>query len=134
MWNMFDFGAAHRHEGDRPGINDKGLVTFDRKVRKDAFYFYQANWRDDIPVLYLADRRCTERVRKVQTFRAFTNFPEAELFVNGRSCGKAGADSLRVVTWENVELSPGRNEIKVVAGGRKNTVEDSYECYLQTAM
>ena len=134
VWNMFDFGAAHRHEGDRPGINDKGLVTFDRKVRKDAFYFYQANWRDDIPVLYLADRRCTERVRKVQTFRAFTNFPEAELFVNGRSCGKAGADSLRVVTWENVELSPGRNEIKVVAGGRKNTVEDSYECYLQTAM
>ena len=134
VWNMFDFGAAHRHEGDRPGINDKGLVTFDRKVRKDAFYFYQANWRDDIPVLYLADRRCTERVRKVQTFRAFTNFPEAELFVNGRSCGKAGADSLRVVTWENVELSPGRNEIKVVAGGRKNTVEDSFECYLQTAM
>lgn len=43
VWNMFDFGAAHRTEGDRPGVNDKGLVTRDRKIRKDAFYFYKAN-------------------------------------------------------------------------------------------
>lgn len=131
VWNMFDFGAAHRREGDRPGINDKGLVTFDRKVRKDAFYFYQANWRDDIPVLYLTDRRCSVRTRELQTFRAFTNFPEAELFVNGVSCGKAQADSLNTVTWNEVRLSPGKNEIKVVGGTRKNPVTDSYTCYLQ---
>ena len=130
IWNMFDFGAAHRHEGDRPGINDKGLVTFDRKVRKDAFYFYQANWRDDIPVLYLAGRRCTERTRKVQTFMAFTNFPEAELFVNGVSCGKVKADSLRTAVWKDVMLRPGENEITVVAGDRKNRTTDTYRCFL----
>lgn len=55
VWNMFDFGAAHRTEGDRPGINDKGLVTFDRKVRKDAFYFYKANWNKQEPMIYLAE-------------------------------------------------------------------------------
>ncbi len=131
IWNMFDFGAAHRREGDRPGINDKGLVTFDRKIRKDAFYFYQANWRDDIPVLYLADRRCTERIRDVQDFMAFTNFPEAELFVNGESCGKVQADSLNTVRWNDVKLVPGRNEVKVVAGGRKDRHEDSYTCFLR---
>lgn len=131
VWNMFDFGAAHRTEGDRPGINDKGLVTFDRKVRKDAFYFYKANWRDDIPVLYLAGRRCAERTRKVQDFMVFTNFPEAELFVNGVSCGKVKADSLNTARWEDVELVPGVNEIKAVAGDRKRKMEDTYRCVLK---
>lgn len=56
VWNMFDFGAAHRTEGDRPGINDKGLVTHDRKVKKDAFYFYKANWNPE-PMVYIAGRR-----------------------------------------------------------------------------
>ena len=94
IWNLFDFGAAHRHEGDRVGINDKGLVSFDRRTRKDAFYFYKANWNKEIPLLYLAERRCTRRTRPVQTFMAFTNQPEAELFVNGTSCGHAKTDSL----------------------------------------
>ena len=53
VWNMFDFGAAHRTEGDRPGINDKGLVTHDRKVKKDAFYFYKANWNPE-PMVRIA--------------------------------------------------------------------------------
>ena len=54
---MFDFGAAHRREGDRPGINDKGLVTFDRKYKKDAFYFYKANWNKTDPMVHLAEKR-----------------------------------------------------------------------------
>lgn len=133
VWNLFDFGAAHRREGDRPGINDKGLVTFDRRVRKDAFYFYKANWRDDEPVLYLTERRCTRRTRPVQTFRAFTNLGEAELFVNGRSLGRVGADSLRTATWTDVRLAPGRNVVSVVAGRGRNLRTDSYECYLENA-
>ena len=68
VWNMFDFGAAHRTEGDRPGINDKGLVTFDRKVRKDAFYFYKANWNKQEPMIYLAGKRCRLRYQPEQTF------------------------------------------------------------------
>lgn len=64
VWNMFDFGAAHRTEGDRPGINDKGLVTHDRKVKKDAFYFYKANWNPE-PMVYIAGRRSVNRVKPV---------------------------------------------------------------------
>lgn len=131
IWNLFDFGAAHRHEGDRVGINDKGLVSFDRRTRKDAFYFYKANWNKEIPLLYLAERRCTRRTRPVQTFMAFTNQPEAELFVNGTSCGHAKTDSLGTVRWNGVRLRPGQNEIRVVSGRGTHQLTDSYTCTLE---
>lgn len=132
IWNLFDFGAAHRHEGDRVGINDKGLVSFDRRTRKDAFYFYKANWNKEIPLLYLAERRCTRRTRPVQTFMAFTNQPEAELFVNGTSCGHAKTDSLATVRWTGVRLRPGQNEIRVVSGRGTHQLTDGYTCTLET--
>lgn len=131
IWNLFDFGAAHRHEGDRVGINDKGLVSFDRRTRKDAFYFYKANWNKEIPLLYLAERRCTRRTRPVQTFMAFTNQPEAELFVNGTSCGHAKTDSLGTVRWNGVRLRPGQNEIRVVSGRGTHQLTDGYTCSLK---
>lgn len=131
IWNLFDFGAAHRHEGDRVGINDKGLVSFDRRTRKDAFYFYKANWNKEIPLLYLAERRCTRRTRPVQTFMAFTNQPEAELFVNGTSCGHAKTDSLGTVRWNGVRLRPGQNEIRVVSGRGTHQLTDCYTCTLE---
>ena len=130
VWNMFDFGAAHRTEGDRPGINDKGLVTFDRKVRKDAFYFYKANWNKEEPVLYLAGKRNTVRSRCLQTITAFTNQPGAELFVNGKSYGKAMPDQYAILEWKNVELQPGENEIKVVSINKKVKLMDSFRCKL----
>lgn len=131
IWNLFDFGAAHRHEGDRVGINDKGLVSFDRRTRKDAFYFYKANWNKEVPLLYLAERRCTRRTRPVQTFMAFTNQPEAELFVNGTSCGHAKTDSLGTVRWNGVRLRPGQNEIRVVSGRGTHRLTDGYTCSLE---
>lgn len=131
IWNLFDFGAAHRHEGDRVGINDKGLVSFDRRTRKDAFYFYKANWNKEVPLLYLAERRCTRRTRPVQTFMAFTNQPEAELFVNGTSCGHAKTDSLGTVRWNGVRLRPGQNEIRVVSGRGTHQLTDGYTCTLE---
>lgn len=131
IWNLFDFGAAHRHEGDRVGINDKGLVSFDRRTRKDAFYFYKANWNKEVPLLYLAERRCTRRTRPVQTFMAFTNQPEAELFVNGTSCGHAKTDSLGTVRWNGVRLRPGQNEIRVVSGRGAHRLTDGYTCSLE---
>ena len=132
IWNLFDFGAAHRHEGDRVGINDKGLVTFDRRMRKDAFYFYKANWNKDEPLLYLAERRTTRRTRPMQTFMAFTNQAEAELFVNGVSCGRAQADSLATVRWTGVRLRPGKNEVRVVSGRGAHRLTDGYTCTLET--
>lgn len=130
VWNMFDFGAAHRTEGDRPGINDKGLVTFDRKVRKDAFYFYKANWNREEPMLYLTGKRNTVRTQHLQTITAFTNLSGAELFVNGKSYGKTTPDSYAILEWKNVELEPGENEIKVVSTNKKLPLSDSFHCRL----
>lgn len=128
VWNMFDFGAAHRTEGDRPGINDKGLVTFDRKVRKDAFYFYKANWNKSESVLHIAGKRCDSRTSNVQTIMAFTNQPEAELFVNGKSYGKVKADEYCIVKWEKVSLADGLNEISVRVDNRKVKISDRFLC------
>ena len=130
VWNMFDFGAAHRTEGDRPGINDKGLVTFDRKVRKDAFYFYKANWNGEEPMLYLTGKRNTARTQRLQTIIAFTNQSGAELFANGKSYGKATPDSYAILEWKNVELQPGENEIRVVSTNKKLPLSDSFHCRL----
>lgn len=130
VWNMFDFGAAHRTEGDRPGINDKGLVTFDRKVCKDAFYFYKANWNKETPMLYLANKRNTIRSQRLQTIIAFTNQPGAELWVNGKSYGKALTNEYAILEWKNVELQPGENEIKVVASNKKLILSDNLHCKL----
>lgn len=127
VWNMFDFGAAHRHEGDRPGINDKGLVTFDRKVRKDAYYFYKANWNHATPTLHLAGKRNTRRTKALQDFMVFTNQPQAELFVNGISIGKQQPDAYGVVCWKNVALQPGSNRVEVRAGQRKKILHDTVE-------
>lgn len=126
VWNMFDFGAAHRTEGDRPGINDKGLVTFDRKVRKDAFYFYKANWNREEPILYLAGKRNAVRTNRMQSIVAFTNQPEAELFVNGKSHGKARTNQYAILEWKNVELQPGDNEIKIISKNKKLVLSDSF--------
>lgn len=123
VWNMFDFGAAHRHEGDRPGINDKGLVSFDRKVKKDAFYFYKANWNKE-PMVYLAEKRVTERTTKPQTFMVFSNLPKVELLVNGESCGTVAPDSYAVAIWKDIPLQPGENRVVVRSVGQKKVLSD----------
>ena len=130
VWNMFDFGAAHRTEGDRPGVNDKGLVTFDRKVRKDAFYFYKANWNKEDPMIYLIGKRYIIRVQRQQTIIAFSNQPEAELFVNGKSCGKVETDRYSILEWKHVILTPGKNKIEVKTTNKKQTLTDMYYCIL----
>ena len=131
VWNMFDFGAAHRHEGDRPGINDKGLVTFDRKVRKDAFYFCKANWNTTQPVLHLASKRNTNRTKALQDFMVFTNQPQAELFVNGVSFGKLQPDAYGIIQWKNISLQSGCNRVEARSGYRKTLLRDGMELYYQ---
>ncbi|MDR2679503.1 MAG: glycoside hydrolase family 2 protein [Tannerella sp.] len=125
LWNMFDFGAAHRTEGDRPGINDKGLVTFDRKVKKDAFYFYKANWNREAPFVYIANRRHTERTSAKTGITVFSNMPETELFVNGKSLGRKRPDKYAVFTWDDVTLRKGSNTISVKGYEKKSVCTDS---------
>lgn len=119
VWNMFDFGAAHRMEGDRSGINDKGLVTHDRKIKKDAYYFYRANWNPE-PMIYIAGRRNVNRVKPLVDVQVFSNVEEVILIVNDCQCRRMKPDSLKVCLFKEVPLRKGRNEIEVRASDSKN--------------
>ena len=123
VWNMFDFGAAHRLEGDRPGINDKGLVTHDRKVRKDAFYFYKANWNAQ-PMVYIEGHRNNQRTLQQTSVRVFSNCKEVVLKVNGQEVGRQQPDRVKVCTFEGVQLQPGKNELEVTAKQGKKVYTD----------
>lgn len=130
VWNMFDFGAAHRTEGDRPGINDKGLVTFNRKVKKDAYYFYKANWNKEEGFVYIANRRCTQRTQAVTDIQIFSNRPEVELFVNGKSLGKKHTDAYAICQWEDVQLSEGENRIEACYSYQREKGNDTVVWFL----
>lgn len=87
VWNMFDFAADARAEGGENGMNHKGLVTFDRKYKKDSFYAYQA-WLSKKPMLHICAKRYVDRVEDVTKVTVYTNLDEVELFANGESVGK----------------------------------------------
>ena len=91
VWNMFDFGADARAEGGENGQNHKGLMTMDRKYKKDAFYAYKA-WLSDEPFVHLCGKRYIDRVEDVTKVTVYSNLPEVELFVNGESIGKKTAE------------------------------------------
>jgi beta-galactosidase len=122
VWNMFDFASDGRNEGDQPGRNDKGLVTFDRKTRKDAFYFYKASW-SAAPVLHIASGRFTARTEPVTEVKVYANAPEVELLVNGQSLGKKSVGADHIVRWPGVRLAAGENKIRATAvfSGRSAT-------------
>lgn len=124
VWNMFDFGAAHRTEGDRPGINDKGLVTHDRKVKKDAFYFYKANWNPE-PMVYIAGRRSVNRVKPVTEVQIFSNCAEVTLKVNGQIIKKMQPDGVKVCIFKDIRLKKGENNIEVSAKNGKRVITDA---------
>jgi len=112
VWNMFDFGADARAEGGENGQNHKGLVTIDRKYKKDAFYAYKA-WLSDEPFVHLCGKRYIDRVEDVTKVTVYSNQPEVELFVNGESVGKKTADDhFFYFDVQNV----GESTLKAVAG------------------
>ena len=91
VWNMFDFGADARNEGGENGQNHKGLMTFDRKYKKDAFYAYKA-WLSDEPFVHICGKRYVDRVEDVTKVTVYSNQPQVELFANGKSVGKQTSD------------------------------------------
>lgn len=131
VWNMFDFGAAHRTEGDRPGINDKGLVTFDRKIKKDAFYFYKANWNNKDKFVYIVNKRHALVSSKLNSIMAFTNTKGAELFVNGKSIGKRRVNNEATLVWDDIQLQKGPNQLKIVSTD-DNSIVDTVTLYLNS--
>ena len=91
VWNMFDFGADARSEGGKNGRNHKGLVTMDRKYKKDAYFAYKA-WLSDKPFVHIAGKRYAERAEDLTKVTVYSNLDEVELFVNGKSLGKKKSD------------------------------------------
>ena len=113
IWCMFDFASDGRQEGDTKGQNDKGLATRER-VPKDAFYFYKSVWNPK-PMLYLTEKRFTERPSLVPVIKAYSNAESVELFVDGISMG-SGSKNGTVFTWKNVQIKEGcASNIKVAA-------------------
>ena len=92
-WNMFDFGADGRNEGGKPGQNQKGLVTFDRKIKKDAFYLYKAYLSNE-PFVHLCGTRYAERVENETEIKVYSNQPEITLFINGCAFATQRADKI----------------------------------------
>lgn len=126
VWVAFDLASAGRNEGDRRGINDKGLVTYDRRVRKDAFWWYKANWSDE-PVLTITSRRFTHRRVPQAEVKAYTNAGPATLLVNGLVVDTAEPQD-RILRW-TVALREGSNRIEVRSADGKlsDSVEWTYE-------
>ncbi len=125
VWCLFDFTSAFRNEGGVAGRNDKGLVTGDRKIKKDAFYFYRANWSDQ-PTLYITSGRFTERTNAVTDVKIYSNAEQVELLLNGVSQGKRTDGTNCVFLWNQVRLKPGDNRVE--ARARKNGQTLSDEC------
>ncbi len=113
IWNLFDFASDYRNEGNLPGMNTKGLVTYDRSVKKDAFWYYKANWSKD-PVVYIASRRFTALPKSSTSIRVYSNQPEIEVKLNGTSLGKKTAAN-HIFTWDNVTWAAGANKVDAAA-------------------
>lgn len=132
-WNMFDFGANIRDEGGIKGRNNKGLVTFDRKIKKDAFYLYKASWSDE-PVLHITSKRYVLRHNVVTDIKVYTNCCNVTLFVNGEEKETLTNTSNRVV-FKNVQLTK-ETKIKVVSDcgqvdiARFELCDTAYEPYI----
>jgi len=125
IWCLHDFASDGRDEGDHPGRNDKGLVTYDRRVKKDAYFFYKANWSGE-PVLHIASRRFDRRTDPVTDVKVYSNAAEVALEVNGVALGaRRDAAGDRVFLWRDVRLSPGANQVSASARFAAGAAADS---------
>lgn len=122
VWNMFDFGANIRNEGGVKGRNNKGLVTYDRKVRKDAFYMYKAHWSGE-KFVHITSKRFVDRVEDKIKVKIYSNCKEVTLYVNGVETSTKVSDE-KVFIFEDIALKDGINEIKAVAFNEGVKLED----------
>ena len=111
VWNMFDFAADARDQGGEPGMNHKGLVTFDRKTKKDSFYLYKAWWSED-PFVHICSKRFAERTRSEIEVKVYSNQKSVALFVNGEKLAEQTGE--HVFTFK-VKLN-GETKVQAVAG------------------
>ncbi|MGN0523885.1 MAG: glycoside hydrolase family 2 protein [Eubacterium sp.] len=113
VWNMFDFAVDIRNEGDMPGMNDKGLVTYDRRIKKDAFYLYKAYWSNE-PTVHITSKRFGKREQRIISVKVYSNAESISLFHNGNKLATIGNKQnkqLNVFIFNNIQLAEGKNEI-----------------------
>ena len=118
VWNMFDFGCAARNEGGVSGRNNKGLITMDRKTKKDSYFVYQAYWTQT-PMIHIAGRRHAQRAGETTEIKVYSNQDTVVLYVNGKEVGQQTAH--RVFKF-NAALNEGFNTIVAVAGDVKDSI------------
>ena len=116
VWNMFDFGSDGRNQGGEKGINHKGLVTFDRKTKKDAFYAYKAYWSDE-PFVHICSKRYVNRTDKNATIKIYSNQKEVTLYQNGKKIGTKTGDKIFKFKIHLEE----KNNIEAVSGEFKDS-------------
>jgi beta-galactosidase len=133
LWNMFDFASPWRSEGERNGINDKGLVTYDRKTRKDAFYLYQANW-SDTPVLHLLARRDNQRTNANTVVRFYANLDNIKVTLNGGALPSPELYGPRAWIIKDVKLRPGLNVVEAIGKSKDGrTVKDRIQWTMKSS-
>lgn len=121
VWNMFDFGCDMRDEGGVKGRNNKGLVTIDRKIKKDAFYVYKAYWSDE-KFVHIASKRFAIRSDEKINIKIYSNMEKVRLFVNGEYIGEK--EGKKIFIFENVSLDMGANYIKAVGISDDEEISD----------
>lgn len=116
-WNMFDFAADARNQGGEPGMNHKGLMTFDRKTKKDAFYLYKAYWNKKDKFVYLAGKRYEFRSAPKQTITVYSNLDEVSLYHNGKLVGTKKGENI----FKFEIILEDQNKLEVKAGDYTDT-------------
>ena len=124
VWNFFDFGSDFRDEGCVKGRNNKGLITFDRKIKKDAFYFYKAIWSTE-KFVHISSKRFIDRATETINIKVYSNLSEITLVVNNKEVATLNAEA--IFNFENIVLEEGQNEVRVIA-------KDSEKVYTDFAM
>ncbi len=132
LWNSFDFSTTTRSEGNSQDINTKGIVTFDHKHRKDAYFFYKANWTKT-PTVHINSSLYTERAYRTADVRVYSNAPKTSLRVNGKLVGVLADCPDRICVWNGVVLSPGANNVVATGTFPKGDVEDNVQWHLSDA-
>ncbi len=118
LWNMFDFAADARNQGGEPGMNHKGLVTFDRKTKKDSFYLYKAWWSKE-PFVYICGRRYVDRAEKKTVIKVYSNLPEVTLYANGEKVETKKGD--KIFTF-SIPLD-GKIKVEAVSGKHRDSID-----------
>ena len=116
LWNMFDFAADARNQGGEPGMNHKGLVTFDRKIRKDSFYIYKSYWSKE-PFVHICGKRFADRVEATTEIKVYSNQDTVTLYANGKEVGTKTGSHIFTFRVENA----GETKLEAVSGKLRDT-------------